>query len=323
MKFAIEVQELKLADRVRGIEAREQKLEDRERVIETREWVVRACERLFGHAPSLWRDAEESSAEEAARVRDAIVAVQAAGTSSGDPVFAEAAAKLQTEVHAQTVASALLQARHAKASAPPSATRAIKDAELALRDVVVRVCSSRTEPGNRSLFEASAGEVFGDSLDTDLRAALFLSWHKWQQAAGTPSNSSRRKPRPRRRRTGKHRRSHSAPPSTGECRASGSFHDASGDAEDYVAQPEALDESGTDLGHSRSEGDLRRAIRLAVAEFCTADILDVCDTILDGGERILWGLAPVCSSLFEGACVGSTLGKGHRWGWNVAHLLWA
>ena len=48
MKFAIEVQELKLADRVRDIEAREQKLADRVRDIETREWVVGACERLFG-----------------------------------------------------------------------------------------------------------------------------------------------------------------------------------------------------------------------------------------------------------------------------------
>ena len=116
----------------------------------------------------------------------------------------------------------------------------------------------------RGAWEPSAGEVFGDSLDTDLRAALFLSWHKWQQAAGTPSNSSRRKPRPRRRRTGKHRRSHSAPPSTGEGRASGSFHDASGDAED---------ESGTGLGHIRSEGDLRGAIRQAVAEFINAGSL--------------------------------------------------
>ena len=67
MKFAIEVQELKLADRVRGIEAREQKLEDRVRDIETREWVVGACERLFGHAPSLWRDAD-AGGERVARI---------------------------------------------------------------------------------------------------------------------------------------------------------------------------------------------------------------------------------------------------------------
>ena len=270
MKFAIEVQELKLADRVRDIEAREQKLADRVRDIETREWVVGACERLFGQKGADWK---ERSAEEAERVRDAIVALQAAGTSSGDPVFAEAAAKLQTEeVHAQTVASALLQARHWKASGPPSARTAIKAAELALRDVVVRMCSSHTQPGDRRFFEARSRAAFGGSLDTEMRAALLLSYHKWHKTAGTPSNSSRRPYRPRRPRTGKHRQSHSAPPSTGGGRASGSFHDASGDAEDYVAQPEALDESGTDLGHSRSEGDLRRASRGAVVVFCTADI---------------------------------------------------
>ena len=250
---------------MRDIEAREQKLADRVRDIEARGRVVGACECLIEQKEADWK---ESSAEEAERVRDAVVALQAAGTSSGDPVFAEAAAKLQTEVHAQTVASALLQARHSKASGPPSAKDAIKAAELALRDVVVRMCSSRTHPGNRHFFEASARVAFGGSLDKEMRAALLLSYHKWQKTAGTPSNSSRRKPRPRRQRTGMHRRSHSAPPSTGGGRASGSFHDASGDAEDYVAQPEALDESGTDLGHSRSEGELRRAIRQAVVDFC-------------------------------------------------------
>ena len=171
--------------------------------------------------------------------------------------------KLQTEVHAQTVASALLQARRSKASGPPSAVDAIKAAEVALRNAVVLMCSSRTHPGNKAEFEEKAREAFGGSIDKDMRSALLLRWHKWQKTAGTPSNNSRRKPRPRRLRTGKHRHSHSAPPSTGEGRASGSFHDASGDAED---------ESGTDLGHSRSEGDLRRAIRQAVAEFITADI---------------------------------------------------
>ena len=65
--------------------------------------------------------------------------------------------------------------------------------------------------------------------------------------------------------TDPHPRSHSAPPRTGEGQASGSFHEANGDAED---------ESGTHLGHMGSEGDLRRAIRLAVAEFITADMVD-------------------------------------------------
>ena len=124
------------------------------RDIEVRGWVVGACERLLGQKEADWK---KSSAEEAERVRDAIVALQAAGTSSGDPVFAEAAAKLQTEVvHAQTIALTLLQARHSKASGPPSAKDAIKAAELALRDVVVRMCSSRTHPGNRDMFEANA-----------------------------------------------------------------------------------------------------------------------------------------------------------------------
>ena len=249
------VQELKLADRVRDIEAREQKLADRER--------------LLG----------KSSAEEAERVRDAIVALQAAEASSGDVVFAEAAAKLQTfaeaaaklqgtsysPIHAQTVASVLLQARCSRLEGhPPSAVDAIKRAEVALRNAIVLLCSSRSHPGNNAEFEMKAREAFCGSMDLDMSSALFLSYHKWHGAAGTPSKASRRKPRPRRlRRTGKHPRSHSAPPSTGEGQASRSFHEASGDAED---------ESGTHLGHMGSEGDLRRAIRRAVVEFCTADI---------------------------------------------------
>ena len=64
------------------------------------------------------------------------------------------------------------------------------------------------------------------------------------------------------------RRSHSAPPSTGEGRAFRSFHDASGDAEDYVAQPEALNEPETNQGYSRREDELRRAMRQAVVDFC-------------------------------------------------------
>ena len=168
-------------------------------------------------------------------------------------MFAEAAAKLQTEVHAQTVATALLQARHSKASGPPSAKDDIKAAELALRDVVVWMCSSDTQPGNRRFFETSARAAFGGSLDTEMRAALLLSYHKWHRTAGTPSNSSRRAYRPRRR----HRRSHSAPPSSGGGRASGSLHTASGYAEACGGQPEAHDESG-------EAAEVRRAILQAI-----------------------------------------------------------
>ena len=160
MKFAIEVQELKLADRVRDIEAREQKLADRVRDIETREWVVGACERLFGQKGADWK---ERSAEEAERVRDAIVALQAAGTSSGDPVFAEATAKLQTEVHAQTVASSLLQARHSKASGPhrprtPSRPRSWRSG-MSLSGCAAPARSLGTGPCSRRARERSSAAV--------------------------------------------------------------------------------------------------------------------------------------------------------------------
>jgi hypothetical protein len=211
VKFAIGVQELQLANRVLEIEAREQQLADRLREIEAREQKLADRGRIRRmRRKSSAEEAEKSSAEEAERAivanGMAVVALQAAGTSSGDPVFAEAAAKLQTEVHAQTVASALLLARRSKASGAPSAVDDIKNAELALRDVLVLMCSSRAHPGNRDMFEASARESFGGSLDTDMRSALFLSWHKWrdaQQTPGTPSNNSRRKHRPRRPRAGK------------------------------------------------------------------------------------------------------------------------
>jgi hypothetical protein len=262
---------MKLSDRVREIEAREQQWADRVREIEAREQQLADRERLLG----------KSSAEEAERVWDAIVALQAAGASSGDVVFAEAAAKLQTFadaaakclptsyslIHAQTVASVLLQARCSWLEGhPSSAVAAIKRAEVALRNDIVLLCSSRSHPGNKAEFEMKAREAYSGSMDLDMSSALSLSWHKWHGAARTPSKASRRKPRARRlRQTGKHPRSHSAPPSTGEGQASGSFHEASGDAED---------ESGTHLGHMGSEGDLRRAIRLAVAVFITADMGD-------------------------------------------------
>ena len=179
--------------------------------------------------------------------------MEAAGAPSGDPRLTDAAAKLKAEPSARTATSALVQANDSKAMNAPSATDAIKAAELAVRDVVVRMCSSRTRPGDRNIFEASAREAFGGSLDTDKRAALLLSYHKWHRTAGTPSNSSRRAYRPRRR----HRRSHSAPPSTGGGRASGSLHTASGYAEACGGQPEAHDESG-------EAAEVRRAILQAI-----------------------------------------------------------
>ena len=235
------VQELKLADRVREIDAREQQLADWVREIEAREQKLADRERLLGNSSA--EQKEKIKTEDAERVRDAIVALQAAEASSGDVVFAEAAAKLQTFaetaakslptpyelIHAETVASVLLQARCSRLeSHSPSAVAAIKRAEVALRNVIVVQCSSRSHPGNKAEFEMKARDAFCCSMDLDMSSALLLSWHKWHGAAGTPSKASRRKPRARRlRQTETHSRSHSAPPITGEGQASGSFHAAS------------------------------------------------------------------------------------------------
>ena len=174
------MQELKLADRVREIDAREQQLADWVREIEAREQKLADRERLLG----------KSSAEEAERVRDAIVALQAAGASSGDVVFAETAAKLQTFAEAaakflptsyslilaQTVASVLLQARCSRLEGhPPSAVAAIKRAEVALRNAIVLQCSSRSHLGNQAEFEMEAREAFCGSMDLDMSSALLLS----------------------------------------------------------------------------------------------------------------------------------------------------
>ena len=64
---------------------------------------------------------EVVSVDEAERVRDAVALLEAAGTSSGDPRLTDAAAKLKAKAGARTAASALVQARHSKASAPPPA----------------------------------------------------------------------------------------------------------------------------------------------------------------------------------------------------------
>ena len=243
MELAIDLYEHTLAARVRWIE-------DRERWIEAREAALDARERRVEEREA---DEEEVSVEEAERLRSAVAALEAAGASSGDFRLTDAAAKLRAEASARAAAHALVQAHHSKANGPPSATRDIKAAELAVRDVVVRMCSSRTQPGNRTIFEANAQEAFGGSLGTEMRAALLLSYHKWHRTAGTHSNSSRRAYRPRRR----HRRSHSAPPSTGGGRASGSLHTASGYAEACGGQPEAHDESG-------EAAEVRRAILQAI-----------------------------------------------------------
>ena len=227
-------------------------IEDRERWIEARDAALDARERRVEEREA---DEEEVSVEEAERLRSAVAALEAAGASSGDFRLTDAAAKLRAEASARAAAHALVQAHHSKANGPPSATRDIKAAELAVRDVVVRMCSSHTQPGNRTFFEANAQEAFGGSLGTEMRAALLLSYHKWHRTAGTLSNSSRRAYRPRRR------QSHSAPPSSGGGRASGSLHTASGYAEACGGQREARDESG-------EAAELRRAILQAVADFC-------------------------------------------------------
>lgn len=83
------------------------------------------------------------------------------GPRQGTPILTAAAVKLMAEASARTAASAHVQAHHSKANGPASVIGAIKAEELALRDVVVRMCSSRKQPGNRALFEASARESFG------------------------------------------------------------------------------------------------------------------------------------------------------------------
>ena len=101
----------------------------------------------------------------------------------------DVAKQLKVEPSARTAAEALLQAVDSKAMSAPSATEALKAGDHAARGVVVRFCSSRTQPGDRAAFEKSAQEAFGTRLNRDLRSALLLSFHKWDGSAGTPSNS--------------------------------------------------------------------------------------------------------------------------------------
>ena len=272
VKFTIAIQELKLGNRTREIEARERELADRTRDIEAREQRMTDREHLHGEKPT-----QRDPAQEAGRVRDAIATLRTAEGASGDDGFAEAATRLQAIADAAavplgaahstalawTVATLLLQSRSSKLRGHPvPAMDAIKAAEVALRDVMVLLCSSRSHPGDKDEFQAPAQEAFRGILDLDtdldMRSALHLSWHKWQGPAGTPSKNAGRKPRVRRQRAGRHRRAHSAPPSTSANRATRNPHPIDDGPDDG---------SGAPLVHRRSEDELRRAMREAVADF--------------------------------------------------------
>jgi hypothetical protein len=163
MKFAMGVQELKLADRVREIDAREQQLADWVREIEAREQKLADRERLLGKSSA--EQKEKIKTEEAERVRDAIVALQAAEASSGDVVFAEAAAKLQTFAEAGRGGHA-----HGERLAPGGAASV-----------------DRQSPGvgPRAIFGGGVAGVGSRTTVNGRRQAVALLGHRARARAGT------------------------------------------------------------------------------------------------------------------------------------------
>ena len=117
----------------------------------------------------------------AAKTRDAINALEAAEVASGDESLIEACGLLGTS-GAQPAAAALLMTMTAIQRCHAGVLPLLKEAERAVRDVIVSRCCSWPRLRDRGAFLEAAEQAFGGPLERGLRAVLLLSYHKMVKA---------------------------------------------------------------------------------------------------------------------------------------------
>ena len=149
---------------------------------------------------------ERAKNEAEEKTREAIKALQSAEQAGGGEALGEARRSLEASCTKDAASAVMIVADVAK-NCERTVREAVKEAERAVRDVLVMRCRCQAVPGDKDSFLETVEEAFGGSLEQKLKAKILLSYHKITRDKGNkfPSknqirNALRGGPRPRRQR---------------------------------------------------------------------------------------------------------------------------
>ena len=192
-EFALDYKEAMVKFREEQLLKREERLCQLEK-IEQMYWLQNA-----GTEPS-------NQEGERAKTQEAIKALQSAEQAGGGEALGEARRSLEASCTKGAASAVMIVADVAK-NCECTVREAVKEAERAVRDVLVMRCRCQAVPGNKDSFLETVEEAFGGSLEQKLKAKILLSYHKITRdkvnkflSKNQMRNARRGGPRPRRQR---------------------------------------------------------------------------------------------------------------------------
>jgi len=198
-KFALDYKEAVVKFREEQLKEREERLCQLEK-IEQMYWLQNA-----GTQPSN-QEGERAKNEAEEKTQEAIKALQSAEQAGGGEALGEARRSLEASCTKGAASAVMIVADVAK-NCERTVREAVKEAERAVRDVLVMRCRCQAVPGDKDSFLETVEEAFGGSLEQKLKAKILLSYHKItrDKVNKFPSknqirNARRGGPRPRRQR---------------------------------------------------------------------------------------------------------------------------
>ena len=198
-KFALDYKEAMVKFREEQVLKREERLCQLEK-IEQMYWLQNA-----GTQPSN-QEGERAKNDAEEKTQEAIKALQSAEQAGGGEALGEARRSLEASCTKGAASAVMIVADVAK-NCERTVREAVKEAERAVRDVLVMRCRCQAVPGDKDSFLETVEEAFGGSLEQKLKAKILLSYHKItrNKVNKFPSknqirNALRGGPRPRRQR---------------------------------------------------------------------------------------------------------------------------
>ena len=160
---------------------------------------------IAGTEPSN-QEGERAKNDAEEKTREAIKALQSAEQAGGGEALGKACRSLEASCTKSAASAVMIVADVAK-NCECTVREAVKEAERAVRDVLVMRCRCQAVPGDKVSFVETVEEAFGGSLEQKLKAKILLSYHiiTRDKVNKFPSknqmrNARRGGPRPRRER---------------------------------------------------------------------------------------------------------------------------
>ena len=198
-ELALDYKEAMVEFREKGLLERERRLCQLEK-IEQMYWLQNA-----GIKPSN-QEGERAKNEAEEKTQEAIKALQSAEQAGGGEALGEARRSLEASCTKGAASAVMIVADVAK-NCERTVREAVKEAERAVRDVLVMRCRCQAVPGDKDSFLETVEQAFGRPLDQPLKAKVLLSYHKITRdkvnkfpAKNQIRNARRGGPRPRRER---------------------------------------------------------------------------------------------------------------------------